>query len=101
MIDFEVRLNGALLGHIHVLNVTHLSPPDKQGRDTYDYALYEADTSRLRTGSVMHTRSSGYRPLLAAVLDNLAFGDKLDAARASAETPAPSKPKKRAKRRNG
>jgi len=92
MLDINITVNGRLVGHVHVLNVTDMNAASYgEGLDLYDYEYYEPE-HRLRDGTVEHRRSDGVRPLLAAILGNMAFGDELDRARERAETPAPPRP---------
>jgi len=65
MFTVELRVNGALVGHVYGRNVGD----GAQGRDRYAWEYYEPELGgRLLTGVVEHLRSDGLAKLAAKVL---------------------------------
>jgi len=67
MFTVEIRINGALIGHIYGTNTRELGA----GVYEYRYEYYEPDVRKLIKGRVTHLRSSGVRPLINAVLSDV------------------------------
>lgn len=65
MFTFEIRINGALIGHIYGHNEDRITP---QGEDTYRYEYYETESRRIANGGGTHKRSEGIRKLVAKIL---------------------------------
>jgi len=61
MITIEIRINGALIGHIYAVNLR--GAPD--GLCEYRYEYYEPDRGSLVTGKIKHQRPEGALALVA------------------------------------
>lgn len=67
MFTVEIKINGSLIGHIYGRNTGEY----KGSKVKYDYEYYEPEEPGVRKGQVFHSRESGIRPLIAAILKDL------------------------------
>ena len=66
MFTFEIKINGALIGHIY----GHNEGSTPRG-DRYTYEYYEVEKRKVVNGEVIHRRELGIRPLLIAILSDI------------------------------
>jgi len=69
MLSVELKVNGALVGHIYGRNI--------QG-DTiskYKYEYYEPESRKFIKGTVTHRRSEGLRNLISIILNDMEVKD--------------------------
>lgn len=67
MFTIEIKVNGALIGHIYGRNTGEY----EDGKTKYAYEYYEPEEPRIRKGHVLHQRDHGIRPLITAILKDL------------------------------
>ena len=72
MITVEIRINGALIGHIYAVNERGAS----DGLCEYRYEYYEPDRGGLVTGKVKHERTKGAAELVKKLAANIVRREK-------------------------
>ena len=71
MFTVEIKINGALIGHVYGKNLGVVSG-DADGVITkYGYEYYEPEKRKITSGEVKHHRSKGVRPLLTKILNDV------------------------------
>lgn len=63
MFTVEIKINGALIGHIYGLN-----QGEQSGMTKYHYEYYEPEQPKLSVGTVLHERDNGIRDLISLIL---------------------------------
>ena len=67
MFTIEIKINGAMIGHIYGRNVKDMG----NGQNEYDYEYYEPEQRNLKKGTVSHARSDGIRKLVNKILTDI------------------------------
>ena len=68
MFTVELKINGALIGHIHGQNITTES---NSGECEYSYEYYDVQKKEINRGQVVHNRPDGIRNLIKIILEDL------------------------------
>lgn len=68
MFTIEIRVNGAMIGHIYGRNISH---GDGGDFDDYSYEYYEPYARKLMRGKVTHKRGDGIRRLTSVILADI------------------------------
>lgn len=69
MLTSEIRVNGALIGHIYIVNRGEINFDKTRVRYTYEY--YEPDEGRLQKGEVVHNPDDGALMLIDKVIKDV------------------------------
>ncbi len=67
MFTVELKINGALIGHIHGVN----KGIGQEGATTYDYDYYDVEKGDLSKGRIFHKREDGINHLIKLILEDL------------------------------
>ena len=67
MFTVELKINGALVGHIHGQNIGNLDCNNCE----YSYEYYDVSKREISKGTITHARSDGIRNLIRTILDDL------------------------------
>ena len=69
MFTVELKVNGALIGHVHGINKGfHL---EVDGEALYEYEYYDVEARSLTKGNIFHNRDDGIKCLIKSILDDL------------------------------
>ena len=83
MLTAEIKINGAMIGHVYARNVCLAMncdglPGDRKHVCRYVYEYYEVESRKIVNGEVRHNRNDGIRKLISLILLDADKGD-LDA----------------------
>jgi hypothetical protein len=67
MFTLELRINGALIGHIYGRNIKVLS----KDKCKYKYEYYEPGNKETFKGEIVHDRKKGIRALVCGILKRI------------------------------
>jgi len=67
MFSVELKINGAMIGHIYGRNIESLG----EGIYRYTYEYYEPETRGIRKGTIVHRQVDGVRHLIALILKDM------------------------------
>jgi len=67
MFTVEIKVNGALIGHIYGQNLG----VELDGKTKYKYEYYEPGANKIVNGSVYCVREDGIRPLITTILNEI------------------------------
>jgi hypothetical protein len=69
MFTVELKVNGAMIGHIHGVNKgLH---PEGKGETIYEYEYYDVEERDLIKGKVFHKKGDGIKHLIRLILDDI------------------------------
>ena len=69
MLTTDIRVNGALIGHLYIVNRGRSEAFENATYYTYEY--YEPDEGRLRKGEVVHNPDDGALGLISKVIKDV------------------------------
>lgn len=67
MFSCEIRVNGAMVGHLYCRNL------GKKEKDTYQYyyEYYRPESGQVQTGKIFHAREDGIESLTSRILEKI------------------------------
>ena len=66
MFTIEIKINGAMIGHIYGHNEG--LDPEGSGDTTYKWEYYRVESRKLEHGKVLHNRDCGIESLICKIL---------------------------------
>ena len=69
MFTVELKINGALIGHVHGINKGLY--PEGKGETLYNYEYYNVEERDLIAGHVLHKRDDGLPNLVRLILEDM------------------------------
>ena len=74
MITSEIKVNGCLIGFIHIVNQDYTGTPKEmrlKGYRLYTYELFRPEGNNVKRGEIFHITANGFEKLLGLIWEDI------------------------------